>query len=213
MKMVKRVLMLLAFLLLAGQTVNAQTWEEVTFSTPYNGEKTMKLLIEYAYGESDMKQVDGYWTTLELPKGRYNYIYSSDPSRETNWYPYYSLKNWRYPVKYVGYTHTETENFSFYFAGDLPEEYLNAIARVFETTYQGLRELYGIDLKTRYGLGKKSEVRIDVGWNGTIQWSMPGYIWLQYPNSDVLKKNLDQAGSKIYLELPTRYPTRPCFLG
>lgn len=71
MKIVKRVLVLLAFLMLAGQTVNAQTWEEVTFRTPYNGEKTMRLLIEYAYGESDMKLVDGYWsTTLELPKGR-----------------------------------------------------------------------------------------------------------------------------------------------
>lgn len=35
-----------------------------------------------------------------------------------------------------------------------------------------------IDLKTRYGLGRKLEVRIDVGWSGTPMFSMSGYIWL-----------------------------------
>ncbi|MCL4516989.1 MAG: hypothetical protein M1379_15600 [Firmicutes bacterium] len=176
------------FIILTLQSVNADAWKKVTFNAPYNSEKSMKLFIDYALGGYSMDLMDGQWTiTLELPKGRYNYIYSSDFTKETGWHPDDLWLNWRNSVVYIDYRRIDTENFSIYYSGGLPEEYLNAIARLFEVNYQGMREMYGIDLKTRHAQGKQLEIRIDADWGKGASFYAMGYIWLQFESPDQLK--------------------------
>lgn len=158
MKRVPLLALMALMILLISCVAHAETWYKVTFTTPYAGEKSMKLLIEWAFGEYDMALVDKRWmVTLELPKGRYAYTFSN---KREGWDPPFRHLT-HFPAVYPGYSHVVSEHFRIYYSGLTPD-YLDAFRRIFETTYEGLKELFGLDLQTRFGNGQPLDVLIDV---------------------------------------------------
>jgi hypothetical protein len=155
--------------------------EKVLFQVPYHGEKSMNLLIEYGFGDFEMKLANDNWSIeIDLPVGRYNYVYSTNPLTQDNWFPFDSWKNWKNPVIYVGYKKVETNHFVTYFIKETPPKYITTITRLLETIYQGMKEEYRIDLIKRRGEGRKIEIRIDTNWGYGANFLAQGYVWLQF---------------------------------